>query len=427
MCGIRFATKTPANNDGESPRARWFRITVPITWIVTVLFASPWIAPAQRETSTEPFDLLLTSGRVLDGTGNPWFYADVGIRDRRIVAVGKLRGASAGRVLDVSGKVVAPGIIDVHSHGGGQRGLTSSDPRYRAAPNLVAQGVTTIVANQDGGSPWPIRDQRANMEAHGIGPNALLLIGHGRLRRDVMGDDFRRAATEAEIRKMQALVRQGMEEGAFGMSGAYEYIPMIWANTDEIVALVREIAPWDGIYIVHERSSGPQPMWWWPSQDKPGAPTMLDAVVETITVAEQTGVTSIQTHLKARAANFWGSGRAVIELIERARARGVSVWGDAYSYNTTGSDGNTILIPPWILQTAREKAGEDGEPDYAAALAASLEDPETAALIRTDVAHEMTRRGDAENVLSRGMHLTPETPIYSMRGCGGLPADAGGV
>ena len=94
----------------------------PQAWIVTVLFASPWIATAQREASTEPFELLLTGGRVLDGTGNPWFYADVGIRDRRIVAVGKLRGASAGRVLDVSGKVVTPGIIDVHSHGGGVKG-----------------------------------------------------------------------------------------------------------------------------------------------------------------------------------------------------------------------------------------------------------------------------------------------------------------
>ena len=164
--------------------ARWSR-TLPITCIVTALFAAPWIAPGQQETSAllAPFDLLLTGGRVLDGTGNPWFYADVGIRDKRIVAVGKLRGASTRRVLDVTGKVVTPGIIDVHSHGGGQRGLTSAEPRYRAAPNLVAQGVTTIVANQDGRSPWPIRDQRASMEADGIGPNALLLIGHGTLRR----------------------------------------------------------------------------------------------------------------------------------------------------------------------------------------------------------------------------------------------------
>ncbi len=379
---------------------RWSR-TLPIACIVITLFAAPWIAPGQQESSAllAPFDLLLTGGRVLDGTGNPWFYADVGIRDNRIVAIGKLTGASTRRVLDVTGKVVAPGIIDVHSHGGGQRGLTSEEPRYRAAPNLVAQGVTTIVVNQDGRSPWPIRDQRATMETDGIGPNALLLIGHGTLRREVMGDDFRRVATKAELRQMQALMKQAMEEGAYGMSGAHEYVPMIWSDTEEIVALVREVAPWEGIYIVHERSSGAQPMWWWPSQDEPGAPTMLDSVVETITVAERTGVTSIQTHLKARGANYWGSGRAIVELIERARARGVSIWGDAYSYNTTGSDGNTILIPRWILQTARERAADDGEPDYAAALAESLGDPQTADLIRKDVAHEMARRGDAENIL----------------------------
>ena len=107
---------------------------------------------------------------------------------------------------------------------------------------------------------------------------------------------------------------------------------MIWSDTEEVVGLVGEVAPWEGVYIVHERSSGAQPMWWWPSQHKPGAPTMLDSVVETISVAERTGVTSIQTHLKARGANYWGSSRAIVELIERARARGVSIWGDAYSY-----------------------------------------------------------------------------------------------
>ena len=124
------------------------------------------------------------------------------------------------RLLDVAGKVVAPGFIDVHSHG--DRGLASKDTRRRAAPNLVAQGVTTIVVNQDGRSPWPIRDQRATMETDGIGPNALLLIGHGTLRRKVMGDDFQRTATETEIRQMQDLMKQGMRRGhmasARGMS-----------------------------------------------------------------------------------------------------------------------------------------------------------------------------------------------------------------
>ena len=172
----------------------------------------------------------------------------------------RLRGKrSTQQVLDVTGKVVTPGIIDVHSHGGGRRGLTSADPRYRAAPNLVAQGVTTIVANQDGRSPWPIRDQRANMEAGGIGPNALLLIGHGTLRREVMGEDFRRAATELEIRQMQALMKQGMEEGAYGMSGGHEYVPMIWSDTEEIVALVGEVAPWEGAHAKpHPRHSEPR-------------------------------------------------------------------------------------------------------------------------------------------------------------------------
>lgn len=352
----------------------------------------------QAQDTPAHFDLLIRGGRVIDGSGNPWFPADVGVVDGRIAAVGPLDGATADEIIDATGKMVTPGFIDIHSHGGEGTSLVHEDARYRAAPNMVSQGVTTLVVNHDGRSPWPIADQRSQMETLGIGPNALLLVGHGQVRSRVMGNDFLRPASEAEVEEMSALVRQAMNEGAFGMSAAHEYSPAIWSETEEIVNLVAEIGPWDGVYVVHERSSGAVPMWWWPSQDDPGAPTMLDAVAETIEIAERTGVTSVQTHIKARGANFWGSGTTLIQMIERARSRGVNVWADAYPYNTTGSDGNTRLIPNWAV-SAGDGRGQDEPPNFATALRATLADEEAADKLRGDIRHEMLRRGDAENIL----------------------------
>jgi N-acyl-D-amino-acid deacylase len=394
--------------------------------LALALTLQPLAAPeaAAQEAEADRLDLVIADGRILDGTGNPWFEADVGVRDGRIVAVGDLSDRPADRVLDAEGKWVTPGFIDLHSHAGDpgrddDRGLTSPDRARRAAPNLVAQGVTTVVVNQDGRSPWPIREQRQLMEERGIGPNAALLVGHGAVRSRVMEDDVRRPATAEETEEMAALVRQAMEEGAHGLSAAHEYSPMRWATTDEIVALVEQVKPYGGVYVVHERSSGAEPMWWWPSRHDPGPPTMLDAVGETIEVAERTGVPSVQTHIKARGADFWGSSHAMVLQIERARERGVPIWADQYPYNTTGSDGRTVLIPPLVREAARaavEDAGEAGEtggaeeaadvedaedpePDYAAALGRLMEDPDTAALIRRDVRHEMDRRGGPGNLL----------------------------
>ena len=175
----------------------------------TLLAAGAHSVGGQQAGAAGPgqsFDLLVRGGHVLDGTGNPRFAADIGIRDGSIVAVGDLRGASAARVIDATGRVVTPGFIDLHSHGDGA--LRSDDPRLRAGPAAVAQGATTVVINQDGRQPLPtIGEQRALMEQNGIGPNAVLLVGHGAVRGQVMGDDFRRPARQDEIDRMRALVR----------------------------------------------------------------------------------------------------------------------------------------------------------------------------------------------------------------------------
>lgn len=360
-------------------------------------------APAHAQEGG-PFDLLITNARVLDGTGNPWFAADVAVRGGRIVAVGRLAGAGAARVVDATGLYLSPGFIDIHSHADdgsarvGGATIRTDDPRRKAAPNLVSQGITTVVVNHDGRSPWPLSDQRALLERQGVGPNTALMVGHGTVRREVMGDDFERPATPAEVERMRALVRRGLEEGAIGMSAGLEYVPGRWSTTDEVAALAEELLPFDGVYISHERSEGADPMWYWPSQDPAGPPTLMDAVMETIEIGRRSGARVVASHIKAKGAHFWGTSGAAIQLIQRARDEGVRVWADQYPYPTSGTDGNTVLIPGWALQDEAARSREDRRPQ-ADVLRERMADPPTAAKVRQDVAHEIRRRGGADRVV----------------------------
>lgn len=351
-----------------------------------------------------PFDVLVVNGRVLDGTGNPWLRADVGIRDGRIVAVGRLAGASAAKVIDAEGLYVAPGFIDEHSHADdgsadpGEATIRTDSLHRKAAPNLVSQGITTVVVNQDGRSPWPIRDQRALLERQGVGPNVMLMVGHGTVRRLVMGDDYERPATEGEVARMRALVRQGLEEGAVGLSAGLEYVPGRWSTTEEVAGLAKELVPYDGVYIAHERSEGADPMWYWPSRDEPGPPTLMDAVMETIEIGRVSGAKVVASHIKAKGAHYWGASRVAIQLIQRARNEGVRVWADQYPYPTSGTDGNTVLVPRWALADPVDRPRDQARPP-AEMLRARLADPELAAEIRQDVRHEIRRRGGADRVV----------------------------
>lgn len=365
--------------------------------LAAALAIAPHAAAAQ-----ETYDILIRGARVLDGTGNPWIRADIGVRDGRIATLGQLPDATADRVVDATGLYVAPGFIDIHSHADdgnrdvGEATIRTDEPGRKAAPNVVSQGVTTVVVNHDGRSPWPIRDQRALLESQGVGPNVMLMVGHGTVRRQVMGDDFARPATDAEIERMRALIRQALEEGAVGISAGLEYVPGRYSTTDEVARLVEELVPSDGIYISHERAEGADPMWYWPSQDPAGPPTLQDAVMETIEIGRRTGVKVVASHIKAKGAHWWGSSGTVIQLIERAREEGVRVWADQYPYATSGSDGSTVLIPSWA--TSSERRGPDA-PTPAAVLRENLRDPDTEALIRQDIAHEIRRRGGADRVV----------------------------
>ncbi|MBU4203111.1 MAG: amidohydrolase family protein [Acidobacteria bacterium] len=362
--------------------------------LLTGLTAAPGvIKPEAGKKSNRVFDILFINGKIIDGTGNPWFYGDVGIIGDKVAAVGPLKGdATAKRTIDITGKIICPGFIDIHTHAydriSSDKVWTGENEKRFFAPNYVSQGVTTLVSNQCGTSPLSIRQQKDILLDTGIGPNALLHIGHNSVRRHVMKGDFQRPATDEEVTKMRAFIRKAMKDGAIGLSSGLEYVPAIWSTTDEIVALMEEVVPYGGLFQAHERASGLTPMWYVPSQDAPGPPNMIENIEELIEVAERTGGKVIATHIKARGKNFWGASQAIIMLIEDARARGVDIWADCYPYNTSGSDGRIVLIPDWAL-------GRGAEND----LEAVLRDPVRKKALVDDIKHAINWRGGTENII----------------------------
>jgi N-acyl-D-amino-acid deacylase len=376
------------------------RITI-IAFVCFVFCALGFRGDAQLQS----YELLITGGRVLDGTGNPWFAADIAVKDGRVAAIGKLAGASARRVIDARGHYVAPGFIDIHSHS--DEGLGST--RTNANPNKITQGVTTEVVNQDGRSPmWPLTRQRELYERQGIGNNAILMVGHGTIRAAAMKNDFQRLATPAEVEEMKKLARQGMEDGAFGLTAGLEYVPGRWSDTQELVEIAKAIAPYQAVYISHERSEGRDPMWKNASDTTPSV-DLLQAVKETIEIGEKSGITVVASHLKAKGASFWGSSFAATRLIADARERGVPVYADQYPYPTSGSDGSTVLIPMWALvDEGVDAGGQLGQLQRGGAdafrrmrdnFARRLNDPATREKIRRDIAHEIDRRGSADKII----------------------------
>jgi N-acyl-D-amino-acid deacylase len=192
-----------------------------------------------------------------------------------------------------------------------------------------------------------------------------------------------------------------MQEHAFGLSAGLEYSPGIWSTTEELIQLTREIVPFAGAYIVHQRSESTDPRWYRPSADPPGQPSMLDAVSETIEIGEQAGATVVWSHCKAMGAHYWGSSQAAIRLINRARSRGIDVWTDQYPYNSTGGDGATVLIPSWAIgnDAYASRRTQTSKVDYGAALRQTMTDETKAEKVRRDIRHEIARRGGPENVV----------------------------
>ena len=280
------------------------------------------------------FDVLIRNGRVMDGTGNPWMRADLGITGDRIVAVGRLPGATAARVIDAKDRLVVPGFIDVHSHAG--EGIRNA-ALHQGQP-LLAQGVTTFVANPDGGGPVDLAAQATAIEAGRPGPNVALLIGHGSVRQAVLGQ-ARRDPTAPELQKMKDLVRRGMEAGAYGLSSGLFYFPASEAKTEEVIELAKVAAEFGGVYTSHVRDEGNY-----------GAGVRA-SVREVIRIAEEAGTAGIVSHMKALGRDSWGLGPQLIKDMEDARARGVQVFADQYPYEASSTSLRAALAPGGVEPT----------------------------------------------------------------------------
>jgi N-acyl-D-amino-acid deacylase len=334
---------------------------------IVVLIVPPPAAHAQA------YDLIIQDAWVLDGTGAPGVRTSIAVQGSVIAAVGALAGATADWVINAEAMVLSPGFIDMHSHADGS--LFSGDAETRAAANLVAQGITTIVVGPDGRNPtWPISAEIAGYDAGGTGLNVVPMVGHGTVRTQVMGEDNERHATEDEIRQMAVLVRQGMEEGAWGLGAGPEYRPGRFSSTEEIIALAHVVADYDGFYYSHQRSQSPLPLWLTPSIVDEYTPpptwpegwrlTATDGMAETIRIGRESGIRVVGTHIKAKGPTTWGQSAVDVMAIDRARAEGVQVYLDQYPYETFGG-GSVEIIPRWYYApVGTDRSGGLDDPDW---------------------------------------------------------------
>lgn len=322
------------------------------------------------------YDVLIRNARVLDGSGNPWFAADVGIRDGQIMAVGPLRGKTADRVVDAANRVLAPGFIDVHTH---IEGTVEKVPR---GDNYLLDGVTTVVTGNCGGSAVKLAEWFGRLENAGLGLNVSTLIGHNSVRREVMGT-AQRTPTAAEMRRMEALVEQAMLDGAVGLSTGLIYIPGTYSEKAEVVALARAAGKYGGVYASHMRDEGE---------------FVLEAIEEAVEAGKAAGVPVQLSHFKIDNRNLWGMSTKSLALVEKYRREGVDVVIDQYPYDHSSTNLG-ITLPSWALA--------DGPP----AIAERLKTPATRARIAREMREKLTSLGQPDYSYAKVAYYEPDHGI----------------
>ncbi len=285
---------------------------------------------------TGDFDLIIARGRIADGTGNPWFEADIAVKDGRIVEIGRIDASRAAKTLDAKGLIVAPGFIDVHTH------IESGIGALPTAENFLRMGVTSVVTGNCGGSALNLGEWFKGLEDKGISINIASLVGHNTVRRAGMNGDFDRPPTPEELQKMRDLVERAMRDGAVGFSTGLEYIPGTYGKTDEIVEMAKASAQYGGVYATHMRDEGE---------------FVEKSIRESIEIGEKAGCPVEISHFKISSKKRWGASVATIKMVEDARSRGLQVTVDQYLY-PAGSTGIGILFPSWVFEGGAEKTKE---------------------------------------------------------------------
>ncbi len=331
------------------------------------------LAPAMPAVGAARYDLVIRNGHIIDGTGSPWYAADVAVKNGRIAAIGRLPPTSATRSIDAQGRIVAPGFIDML----GQSELTLLvDPR---APSKIFQGITTEITGE-GESVAPlnelmVKERAATYQRYGIEADWRTLADYfARLEKQHLGINFGtylgatsvremvigyadRGASADELHAMEAVVEQGLRDGAMGVSSALEYPPAPYASTEELIALARAAAPFGGIYATHMRDEGN---------------AEAAALEETLRIARDARIPVEIFHLKVGAKPSWGTMPQLVERIDRARAQGIDVTADTYAY-TAWSNSLSAFTPPWANDGGRQQLLE------------RLKDPAMRARMRSDM------------------------------------------
>ncbi len=291
--------------------------------ILALMCAIPYIAQAESA-----YDLLLLNARVVDGTGDAAYMADVGIRDGRIAAIGGLQEAGASERIDLGGLVLAPGFIDTHNHA--DRGLV--DPALKTNRGFITQGVTTTIFGVDGAySLNQLQQKREIFDRQGIGTNYMFYIGHNGVRLAVMGME-KRPPSAAELTAMKAMVKAAMEQGTLGLSSGLMYLPGKFSATDELIELGRVAGMYGGLYDSHVRDP---------------ARNLLESIDECLTIAWKSGLAAHPAHLKAVGAANFGKSAEIVALISSWQSRGLGITADLYPYDGAATAKLVeILVPP---------------------------------------------------------------------------------
>jgi len=330
-------------------------IVLQLAVMIVSALSSTAISIAQQPAAPQSFDILIRNGKILDGTGNPWYWGDVGIRGDRIVAIGKLTNATAKKTIDATGKIVSPGFVDTL----GQSELALLiDNR---ALSKLSQGITTEITGEGGSiapqnektiSPMqPVLDHYKlkvdwttldgyfrRLEGQGTPINIGTYVGAAQVREAIIGDDDR-APTPAELDQMKALVERAMKDGAFGISTALIYPPGHYAKTEELIELAKVAARYGGLYATHMRSEGASEM---------------AAVDEAIRVGRQAGLPVEIFHLKVSGKPRWGSMVKIVEKIQAARDSGLDIRANQYPY-VAGGTALASSLPPWVADGGASK------------------------------------------------------------------------
>jgi dihydroorotase/N-acyl-D-amino-acid deacylase len=274
--------------------------------------------------SQNNYDIIISNGRVVDGSGNPWYEADVAINGERIVRIGDLSSDTGSQVIDANGLIVAPGFIDPHTHA--LRGILD----VPTAESALLQGVTTLTEGNDGTSPFPVDEHYQTILDKQISPNWGIFVGHGTIRSQVIGAEDR-DPTPVELEQMKDMVQQAMQHGALGLSTGLFYVPGSFASTEEVIELSKVAAKHGGIYISHMREEAAQ---------------LIDSVNETIRIGEESGIPVQMTHHKVIGKPMWGKSAQTLSLVDSARTIGLKISLDQYPYDASYT-GISVLIPSW--------------------------------------------------------------------------------